>query len=185
MKTASTVLSIVIISGVATLVLYSASLVPAGQREISALETIRSIPYPVVEGRIQIDEPLAHADVYLQQPLFAQELIITVSFVPTTINELAVGVRENSFWLSYPKYTIYSLEKLPTTTYELQTETVTIPLTDKLQEVDQSIDLMFFAEGEDPAWELVSLTTSVQHAVPTWTQFKDYARAIVYRERAL
>jgi hypothetical protein len=44
---------------------------------------------------------------------------------------------------------------------------------------------MFFAEGENPQWELLELKAEIKHAVPTYVQFKDYARAILKRERAL
>jgi len=169
----------------ATAVIFAVSLLPAGARSVGAPETTQSIPYPGVNGRVHIDEPLAHADVYIAQPVFAKQVRLTVTFIPTNIDSLAVGVRENSFWLSYQPQRLYARDQAPAGTDQPITETVTIPLTDKLQEADQSVDVMFFTEGSDPSWELISVQAQVEQARPTWLEVKDYARAILYRERPL
>jgi hypothetical protein len=185
MKTQATI--ILAIAGAAVLVaaIYTASLTTQGSREVSTLETIRSTPYASKNGVTYVDEPLAHADLYLGQPVFAKELVVTIQFIPTNINALSVGVRQDSFWLSYPPYTVYTSDEEPADAASPLTATVTIPLTNKLQEPDQSADLMFFAEGEKPEWELISLTAQVRRAIPSVLQVLDYAYAIVSRERAL
>lgn len=168
-----------------TLGILGTSIIPIGTRELSSLETIRSIPYPAQDGAIYIDEPLAHVDLYVGQPVLAKKLVLTVQYIPVNVTSLDVGVRDASFWLSYSKHALYTAEDAASYDPQPITTTVSIPLTDKLQEPDQSVDLMFFAAGEKPAWKLVSLTAEVHHTPPSWPQFKDYARAIVYRERAL
>ncbi len=162
--------------------IFAVSLIGHGQRRLGPLETIHGIPYSRDDKSIHVDEPLAHADVYLGQPVFGKKLVLTLEVIPTDIKSLSVGVRENSFWLSYTKIDLVGSDHLQATSYKLQTA---IPLTDKLQEGDQSVDLMFFAEGEDPGWELVSLDATVEYDWPSWLEFKDYAKAILYRERAL
>src|SRR3989344_4805876 len=169
-------ISAVVIPAVAlTVLIFGVSLIGSGERRLRPVENIHGIPYARGENGIHIDEPLAHADIYIDQPVFGKELRVTVEFIPTNITGLSVGIRDNSFWLSYKKEPLYNASNLSTTHYQLQT---TIPLTYKLQEPDQSIDLMFFAAGEAPEWELVSLKAEVAYAWPTWAQFKDYTRAV-------
>lgn len=180
--------------------IFAGSLLRTGEVEIGRVETIHGLPYSHQWGATHVDEPLAHADIYLNQPVFAQELILSFEFTPVNISSLAVGVRENEFWLSYPRVILYRRPELPRPKLPLATtfpkvvdrsagfgpirQTVTIPLTDKLQEIDQSLDLMLFAEGEQPEWELVNISATVKHVRPSYAQFKDYARAILTRERA-
>jgi hypothetical protein len=183
-----TPLKILLLVGAAALlalIIFFMSLIPAGERSLGHLETIYGIPYPARANVIHVDEPLAHADLYLRQPAFGKQLELTVDYIPSNIESLAVGIRENGFWLSYPQQPMYDRETTTTSNLSPITSKVTIPLTDKLQEPDQSLDLMFFAEGENPEWELVSLTARVTHDWPTYREFKDYARATLYRERAL
>ena len=167
-----------------TLTLYVVTLLPTGARDRGPLESIHGIPFPVVNGVSVVEEDMAHTDVYIDQPVFAKSLQITVTFIPHDTERLDVGLRENSFWLSYPKQTIYTRKQ--TTSYEVPTTaSVTIPLTDKLQEPDQSVDMMFFITSDEPYLEVVAINTELLTARPTYTEFKDYARAILKRERAI
>lgn len=167
-----------------TLSIYTTSIIPTSTLNASRLENIHGIPFPQRGGHTVIQETLAHADIYLNQPVFAKKLEIAIEFLPTNIKSLAVGIRENDFWLSYPKYEIAIPPKSTTSPEAVVTSTITIPLTDKFQEPNQSLDLMFFAEGKNPQWELLKITSTVKYTRPTFTDFKDYAKAILRRERA-
>lgn len=167
-----------------TLALYAVTLVPSGTRESGPLESIHGIPFPVVNGVSVVEEDMAHADVYINQPVFAKALQITVTFIPHDTERLDVGLRENAFWQSYPKHTIYTRQQAAT--YAVPTTaSVTIPLTDKLQEADLSVDMMLFVPGDAPYLEVVAIKTELLTVRPTYTEFKDYARAILKRERAI
>lgn len=170
---------IVIAAGALTILIFGLSLLPHGQRNVTPLENIHGIPFPSQNNAQVITEELAHADVLLNEPVLAKNLTLTMTFRPGNLERLGVGVRENEFWLSYTPIMLYPNPHL--------TQTVTIPLTDKLQEKDRSLDLMFFAEAKNnsPRWELVNLTASTEQAIPTTTQLKDYLRSIIYKERAL
>lgn len=163
--------------------IYGLALASSGSRDIGPIESIYGIPYPKESGNVRILEPLAHVDVFLHEPVLAKQLVLAVTFRPGNISSLAVGVRENAFWLSYKKIDLWNSGD----NREVQTRTVTIPLTDKFQETDQSIDVMFFAEGsaDNIDWAVQSLTASVQPTVPTFLELKDYARSVLRRERAL
>lgn len=165
-----------------------------GLRDVGVIENIDGIPYPHIDGAIQVTEKLAHADIYLNEPVAFKNLVLSVTFDPRDLDQLAVGVRENSFWLSYPLMTLYDGGDAAT---GRQTFQAVIPLTDKLQEPNGSIDLMFFAthpdssdevdEGvSDPVhWALYGVQAHVQPTMPTYVQLKDYIRAVVKREKAL
>lgn len=170
-----------------TIGIYAASLLPAGTRPVSLIENIHGIPYP--ERRIEnmsvrvITEDLAHADIALQEPVFGKQLVLTITYRPVNLTSLSVGVREDSFWLSYG-----SRQPVPAARDSVQTETVTIPLTDKLQERDRSIDVMFFAEapaGQDPQWQLYAIEARTEYDWPTSRELRNYLRSIIKRERAL
>lgn len=166
-----------ILSGVVvTALLLLASLLPQGLRDHGPVENIHGIPYPAEDDHIIITEPLAHADIYLNESVLAKKLVLEIDFDPGNTTGLAVGVREDPFWLSYDG-------RVPAA------RTVVIPLTDKLQEPNRSIDLMFFAEAPrspgEVGWELHSLSARVEYALPDWPQLRNYARSILYRERAL
>lgn len=172
--------------------IFIASLMPVGARPVSKLENIHSIPYPVLyEGSSTIaqlvTEPLAHADVALHEPVLGKKLRLKIVYDAIHITSLAVGVREDSFWLSYAnRQPICGPPPSQSCTPNFEPEVVlTLPLTDKLQETDRSIDLMFFAEGENPQWALHQLKASVEYDIPPWPQLKNYIRSLVKRERAL
>jgi hypothetical protein len=174
-------------------VIFAISLVPVGPRKLGAVENIHGIPYPKDSNAIVITEELAHADIYLMEPVLAKQLELTITYRPVNLTSLAVGVREDSFWLSYGgKQGIYPTPTLISPSREGEkkegviTTSLSIPLTDKLQETDHSLDLMFFAESDDEVrWELHNVNAKVSYAWPTYQQFRNYVGSIIKRERAL
>lgn len=172
------------------------SLLPRGARDIGPIETIQGLPYPEREGKYVISEPLAHADVNLIEPAIAKTLVLDFEYLPRDTQQLAVGVRENSFWLSYPRQTFYRHSDNASVTVARHA-TVYLPLTGALQDKDRSVDLMFFADGvqddswqKQPehvhtAWEIVDVRARVEYAWPTPAELKDFARAVITRERPL
>lgn len=171
-------------AAIAAIALYAMTLLPHGQRLLGSLESIHGIPFPVVNNATIIEEDMAHADIYLNGPVFAKAARINITFIPNNITRLDVGIRDNPFWLSYTKHPLYTRQL--TTNYQLPTtNSVTIPLTDKLQEPDQSIDMMLFITDDKPYLAIESLSVDIIPAWPTWTELKNYARSILIRERAL
>lgn len=165
---------------------WGSSQLDQGERSVSPLENIYGIPFYRAKTTL-VTEALAHADISLTEPVFAKKLMVTVGFYPDQIRHLSVGVRENSFWLSYPRLDLYNESMVSAPPVPI-IKTVAIPLTDKLQESDRSIDLMFFAEaiGEKQIqWRLDSLSAHIGPTVPTRQELKDYVRAILKRERPL
>lgn len=155
-------------------------LLSGGPRELGQVENIQGIPYPAQNNVLLITEPLAHADIYLKESVLAKELILDIIYRPINLKSLAIGVREDSFWLSYGQR-----QSLPISD-KRQAISLVIPLTDKLADKDGSIDLMFFAESEgDPLWELHDVKAKVQYAKPTYRHFKNYIRSLVTQEKAL
>lgn len=163
---------------------------------IGVVENIKGIPFFTTNNTIIITEQLAHADLYINQPTLANTANITIDFDPQNITTLAVGIRENSFWLSYPKVVLYQQGVNPP---GRQQQSISIPLTDKLQEGDRSLDLMFFATPQNAAdidpinagptdtttWRLYNLNIALEKSTPTLPEFKDYAKSILNRERPL
>lgn len=183
-----------IVIGAALLAIAAARL-SGGQRGVSAFANIHGMPFPRVDEVIVVTERLAHADVYLKEPVIGQELHLAITFTPLQLDQLSVGIRENDFWLSYPKHEIYRSNDLQTTNYKLQTRSVSIPLTDKLRDRDGSVDLMFFASypgapaGEEAGtadatlWQLHNLEARTSPALPSLVQTRDFIRSLVTRER--
>lgn len=171
---------VVVLSGL----IFVVSLLPIGPRSTGPIENTQGIPYPRLQDKIIVTEELAHADVYLREPVLGKNLVLEIDFTPVNITSLAVGVREDSFWLSYgSRQEIY-----PTPTEGVSTVSVEIPLTDKLQEADRSLDLMFFAQapdGQEPQWELHDLKIRTSYAPITYTEFRNYLGSLINRERAL
>lgn len=162
---------------------------------LSPLENIHSLPFPIIDGVVQIDEPLAHLDVMLDRPVLAQTLRLTLTVIPSGLRTLHVGIRENSFWLSYPeRFLLFDENHQAGDQLTLSLE---IPLTDKLQESDRSLDVMFIANADETllnptsqssrlvAWQLVSIQADVVPSRPALSAVKDYLRSILHRERAL
>lgn len=164
---------------------------------LSPIENIDGIPFSTIATTAVITEKLAHSDVYLGKPVAFQQLHLHITFDPKNIQKLEVGVRENSFWLSYPRYTLFDTATDTNPTGNLITRDVTIPLTNTLQERDRSVDLMFFAttstsqatedekEHDTTYWLLHALEADTSLTSATLPEIKDYIRSIVYRERAL
>ena len=173
---------------IACILVLAIVLFPRKPEPITFLENIHGIPFTQEDGQILISENLAHTDVYLSQPTLARVLSLDLTFSPGNLDSLAVGVRENSFWLSYPQINIWQSppgESIPA----IVTRHVEIPLTDKLADADQSIDLMFFAvpsaSASEPTWTLIESNIDISYAWPSYAAVKDAIKSIVYRERLL
>ncbi len=177
-------------------VLFAISLLPRGVREVAALTNVHGIPFSPTGDWTEVTQALAHTDVYLREPVAFKKLLLTFEYVPHDSRSLAVGVRENSFWLSYAPITFY--EASDTTANEApRTATVELPLTDKLQDVDHSIDVLFIANGQTEGslkneladttkWHIRNLQArTVVETIPPRAALKDYLRSILTRERPL
>lgn len=183
---------IVIVAG---LLIAAAILFRGGQRDIGTLENIHGIPFPHDGNVIVVTERLAHADVYIRESVIGKNLQLQVSFTPGNLEQLEVGIRENSFWLSYPRVLLYRSSE--NSSAGPITQTIIIPLTDKLKDSNGSVDLMFFAaypgasgnedEGSADAtlWQLHKLSARTYPALPTAPQLQDYIRSKVSREKPL
>lgn len=152
-----------------------------GSRDVGVIENIYGIPYATQGDNTQITEELAHADIYLVEPAAFKELRMVISFDPQELNSLDVGIRENSFWLSYSKVRIY--EK-GTDASGRQTKEVVIPLTDKFQEPDRSLDMIFFASPKEPTWTIYDISAEVTVTKATIPQIKNYLVSVIKKERA-
>lgn len=166
----------------------------SGQRVMGTLESIHGIPFPQTASGVEITEALAHADIFLQEPVVGKKLTLTISFEPKDLKKLSLGIRDNSFWLSYTPITIYDAS---VDQKSVITKKITIPLTDKLQDTNGSVDLMFFADDaketnnidqstqDKTLWYVHSLTANVKPVLPTKAELKDYSKSIIYQEKAL
>lgn len=186
-------LSIIALGGLALVLI--AYLLPR-QAANGSLENIQGIPYPPSGQGVTILEPLAHMDVHVRNVL-ARQLILTFTFIPENETQLSVGVRENSFWLSYNRHIFYeaSSDGLPTT--QARQVSVTFPLTDKLLDQDDTVDIMFFAGNDDAIalsqtttsshvrWEISDMYATTAITWPSAGQIKDYLRAILTQERPI
>jgi hypothetical protein len=100
---------LVLASAVGLIVLlFGFSLSSSGRREVGVLENVDGIPFAVHNGVVQVTERLAHADIYLKEPVLAKQLELDITFDPANLEQLDVAVRENAFWLSYPTVVLYS-----------------------------------------------------------------------------
>ena len=159
--------TLVVITGIAlTGSIFAEPVLKFGERTVTPLENIHGIPFAAQNNVQVITEELAHADIFLTEPVLAKNLTLKISFRPGNLQRLSVGVRENDFWFSYTPIPLYPSSSASWRT----TQTIVVPLTDKLQEKDRSLDLMFFAEAKsrEVQWELVSLTatTSLSYRSP-------------------
>ncbi len=196
-----TVIVAIIVSLIAASALTYVTLASQSRPRISLVENIRGIPFPQAESSVIITEKLAHADIYLKQPPLTQQLILTITFTPHATALLEVGIRENSFWLSYPKYVLYEEKSDSPAVSSSITKTVSIPLTDKIVDRDGSVDLMFFASPpnspsvakitEDAGvldttyWQLHDIAAQVKFYWPNRAELKDYLKSILTREKPL
>lgn len=170
-----------------TSTIFFATLILPQTTTLGPIENIHGIPYANQGTSLQITEELAHVDVFINRPAFAQEAHLTIRFNPYQLQKLTIGIRENSFWLSYPQYTLYEI-MIPPPISTQQSTSVTIPLTDKIQESDQSLDLMFFATPlpeSEPYWILENIQLTVNPTTPTWKEIKNFGKAVITRERVL
>ncbi len=176
------------------LLAYLIPVVSSGTRSIGTLETIHGIPFAHDGGTIIVEEKLAHTDIFLQEPVFAKQLHVLLSFEPGNTEAIDVGVREGGFWLGYAKQSLYRKGKDPD---GFQTKELVFPLTTAFQEKDRSIDLMVFstsgrstsaieeADADTVSWKLHSILASTSTYMPTIEETKEYIKSIISRERAL
>lgn len=176
------------------LIVFGASLLPQGHRDASALTNVHGVAYQRVDQETLVTQALAHLDVMLREPVAFKQLTLSFRFHPQQTRTLAVGVRDNDFWLSYQSLVFYDAANADA--QSLRDATVTIPLTNKLQDADRSIDVMFIANGQTEVslkdelgdstqWSISDIRAEVTYAWPTWASVKDYARAVLTRERPL
>lgn len=173
------------VSLVIIIIIFSASVIIPASLTLGKLENIHGIPFATIDHQTHINEPLAHIDVYLNQPVFARTLELTISYLPNETSQIMTGVRENSFWLSYNPQTIYNVNTHPTFNNQTKTSIIDIPLTDKLQEPNRSIDLMFFANPDTANWEIINIKARTKLSIPSTTMLIDYIKSILKRQRAL
>ncbi|MEX1997101.1 MAG: hypothetical protein WEA04_00275 [Candidatus Andersenbacteria bacterium] len=196
MKTWHQGVSIIAASLAAIALIIGSSVLPYGQRAVSQIENIHGVSYPVEDDLITVTEALAHFDVYLQEPVIAKKLHLTFDFIPFAEDHLGVGVRENSFWLSYEPQLFYQAGSSDKKTTALHSASLTIPLSDKIQERDRSIDVMFMAAPAnhlplpDPLtdttyWQIKNLHATVEYDKPSTSAWRDFIRSIIRRERVL
>ena len=192
-KFQQTIVALIVATGVLGLV-FCGSLLPRGARDTTALTNVHGIAYEQINQEFLVTQALAHLDVLLHEPVALKELRLSFQFHPQQIETLAVGVRDNSFWLSYQPVVFY--DAAVANNQSTQTATVTIPLTDKLQDADRSIDVMFIANGETEAslqdetrdttlWSISHIQAEVAYAWPNLPQARDYIRSVIVRERPL
>ncbi len=195
-KLAAFIKLVAIILGALALVtiIFIGSLLPAGSRTLGPIENIDGMPFATNNGATQVTQQLAHVDVYLREPVLLKQLRLKIDFDPLAVERLEVGVRADSFWLSYPREVIYDRRQ---GVGGRRTQEVVIPLTDKLADADRSVDVMFFAKtltsgeevdrgaSDDTHWQLWRLAASVERAWPNAKQLKDYVKSILGRERII
>ena len=178
--------------GVATVILgvlipcaiFAFSVLADGERNLGVLENIHGIPYPQENGSVLITEEMAHADLFLQEPVFAKQAKLMIRFNPGNTETITLGIREDEFWLSYRKYPLY---KKGIDQPGVQTKEITIPLTAALQDTNRSVDLMFFADTTNKSvqWNIHAFHASLLTDMPTFVETKKYIKSIIIRERAL
>jgi len=180
--------------------IFSFSLLNEGVRSLAPIETIKGIDYPRLDSGAQIYEALAHSDLALLEPAFGKNVDLTVAFTPHDIEHLSIGIRRNSFWLSYEMIPLYSRTNASDPEQSILRR-ITIPLTDKLQDKDRSLDVMFFADttkssghhvidpatliGQQVYWELETFEAAVVNTTPSPLATVNYLASILTRERAL
>ncbi len=165
--------------------------------KLGKLENIHGIPFPVLNESTLVTEKLAHADIYLDGARLARKVIVEINFTPHETKVIEAGVRENSFWLSYPRRTVY--ENKGAARGKPVARRIEIPLTDKIVDANGSVDLMFFA-SRDPRgvdgwlkkyegphdhtyWELHQIKVHTAWMVPSKAELKDYVKSKINREK--
>lgn len=155
------------------------------------VENIDGIEFPTDDGSYVVTEKLAHADVYVDGVTFGRVLSIKVKFKPDNVDELAVGVRENSFWLSYDRHPICCEGVKAGARSGFVEREVKIPLTDKIVDSNGSVDLMFFASNSESGpseddglddtviWRLEDMVLEMRAVVPEWGEVKDFVKKLL------
>lgn len=154
----------------------------SGPVRIAPLETIHAIPYPVQNGGTHITELLAHADVFINSPVFGKQLAVTITFDPQSAKTLDIGVRNGPFWLGYDKQEIYNKD---VDLVGVKTKTIVFPLTASFEDTNQSIDLMLFSDSDQAAWSVSDIHARVYPMMPTIKEIKDYMKSLWNREREI
>lgn len=177
-------IAIVVLALLIPCALFATGIIDSGERSLGVLENIHGIPYPEQSGSLVVTEEMAHADLFLRESVFAKHVRLSVTFDPGNADAIDLGVRENEFWLSYRKYPLY---KKGIATIGFQTKELDIPLSDVLQDTDQSVDLMFFAQRSAGAvtWNIHAFRATVFSDMPTAAETKAYIKSVLIRERAL
>lgn len=176
------------------LAIYIFPIFSSGSRNIGNIETIHGIPYPKDGQAIIVEEKLAHADIFLQEPVLAKQLILTISFEPGNTKAIDVGIREGGFWFGYAKEPLYRRGVDPAA---FQTKQIRFPLSTAFQDTDRSIDSMFFSttsvstadieeqDHDSVSWKVYSVTANVAPYAVSYAEVKSYLHSILSRERAL
>lgn len=178
----------------ATGLLFLVTVLPQGSRETGVPTNIHGIAYPLQGGAYVISQALAHLEAYLREPVAFKKATLSFTYVPFDSQTLAVGIRENEFWLSYAPVVFYEATQTPDTSQ--RRARISIPLTNKLQEIDRSIDIMFIANGQTDRsladevadatfWHLSDVRLETSYDWPSLPLLHDYVRAVITRERAL
>lgn len=187
------------IVGLAVLLIAAVGLVevwPHGGRVTSPVTNARGIPFPRTDEGVLITQALAHFNVYLREPVLFKELYLTWRYRAGNATSLSVGVRENGFWLSYSPEVFYARAGNASDNSIWHTATISLPLTDKLQEPDRSVDVMLFANNQREGsltdevadttqWYIDDIEAAVRFAVPQASELRDYVKAVITRERPL
>jgi hypothetical protein len=183
----------IIISAGALIILMLAVFLPTASTGVrqGAFENIRSIPFPVTHRGILITEKLAHVDLLIPGLVVAKKLDLTLTLSPPINAPTFIGVRENSFWLSYTWIPL----TLPNETEQTLTREISIPLTDKIQDQDGSVDLMILTgtpaqvlppetgPQEKITWTLQEFSAVITPTWPSPSEWRNFVTSLVYRER--
>jgi len=175
------IVSIILLSAILPCVIFAASLGKSGERRLGVLETIHGIPYPTSNGSIAIVEEMAHADLFLEEPVVAKVATFTIAFDAGNAEAINIGIRDNEFWLSYKKYPLY---RKGVDNPGFQRKEIHIPLTTALQDTDRSVDVMLFAE-KSVQYRIHAFRARIDFDMPSTAETKAYIKSIVTRERAL
>jgi hypothetical protein len=164
---------------------------------LGQIENIDGITFPATDSGTLITEKLAHLDVYLNHSPLARELTVNITLIPINTTGIAVGIRENSFWLSYSKHKICCQQDQSQSNKSKINASVTIPITDKIIDTNKSLDLMFFSsnpsstnledEGvnDETMWILEHLQISSSPTMPSYNELKDFIKSRLTLERPL
>ena len=172
----------ILLALVITSAIYIRPILYSGSVTIAPLETIYAIPYPIQDKSTHILESLAHADIFINSPVFGKEIAITITFDPKNSNTIDLGIRNGVFWLGYDKQQLYNKD---VDKAGLQTKTLVFPLTASFEDTNQSIDMMLFTDDTMAQWSISDIHARVYPVMPTMSQTKDYIKSLWNREREI